>query len=488
MTKIVISSKPLNKITTDLVVAVDDSKEALFQSDNDSELSKKLSSAIRAFRNGNCRKEFLHHFDNNNSAKALLVFSSSSHRAHDLLESIKIFAARSLSVASDYGYSRVTFLLNGDKGINFVGAVTEGFVLGDYRFDKYLREKSATKIKVELVCKERVRRKANRDLKRAQIISNEVNRARDLVNEPGDQVYPSTLARFARKIAKDRNLGIAVIRGARLEKQRYNGLVAVGKGSVYPPCLIVLRYRPGKGSKRHLALVGKGITFDTGGISIKPSEEMWTMKGDMAGAAAVLGAMSAIAQLRPSISVTGIIAAAENFPGPDAQRPGDIFVAKNGKSIMVDNTDAEGRLVLTDALARAGEEKATHIVDAATLTGSVVRALGTSVAGIMGTDSDLVKLVIDAGKRHGEIYWELPLVEEYRAQLKTPYADLNNIGGKYAGAITAGLFLSEFVPSGASWVHLDIAGPFIIDKKWKYYSEGATGFGVKTFVELAELL
>ena len=202
----------------------------------------------------------------------------------------------------------------------------------------------------------------------------------------------------------------------------------------------------------------------------------------------MLAAMAAIAKLKPKVAVTGIIAAAENFPGPKAQRPGDIFVAKNGKSVMVDNTDAEGRLVLTDAFARVGEEKATHIVDAATLTGAVIRALGTSVAGIMGNDPDLVRAVIDAGARHGEAYWELPLIEEYRELLKSPYADLNNIGGKFAGAITAGLFLREFVPDGALWAHLDIAGPFILEKKWKYYPEGATGFGVKTFVRASRIV
>jgi len=208
----------------------------------------------------------------------------------------------------------------------------------------------------------------------------------------------------------------------------------------------------------------------------------------MAGGAAVLAAMAAIAKLKPKTAVTGIVAAAENFPGPKAQRPGDIFIAKNGKSVMVDNTDAEGRLVLSDALARAGEEKATHVVDAATLTGAVVSALGQAVAGILGNDPKLVRSVIDSGARRGETFWELPLVEEYRELLKTPYADLNNIGGKLAGTITAALFLQEFVPEDVAWAHLDIAGPFILEKKWKYYPEGATGFGVKTFVELAESL
>jgi leucyl aminopeptidase len=180
------------------------------------------------------------------------------------------------------------------------------------------------------------------------------------------------------------------------------------------------------------------------------------------------------------------VAAAENFPGDKAMRPGDIFIAKNGKSIVVDNTDAEGRLVLTDGLARAGEENATHIVDIATLTGACARALGSAVAGIMGDHPGLIQAVIGAGRNHGESYWELPLVEEYKEMLKTPYADINNIGGKLAGAITAGLFLREFVPEGTAWAHLDIAGPFMVEKKWKYYTEGATGFGLKTFVDLAE--
>jgi leucyl aminopeptidase len=187
------------------------------------------------------------------------------------------------------------------------------------------------------------------------------------------------------------------------------------------------------------------------------------------------------------VKVVGILCCAENMPDAHAQRPGDIFVAKNGKSVMVDNTDAEGRLVLTDGLARAGEEGATHVVDIATLTGAVVRALGPSVAGVMGTDRDLVQRVIRSGENHGEPFWELPLVEEYRDSLKTPFADLNNIAaGGLAGAITAGLFLREFVPQGVAWAHLDIAGPMFKDKEWKYYDAGAIGFGVKTLVDLCE--
>src|SRR5262249_15637029 len=256
-------------------------------------------------------------------------------------------------------------------------------------------------------------------------------------------------------------------------------------GSSHPPRLIRLAYRPKK-AKGHLAFVGKGITFDTGGISIKPADKMYEMKGDMSGGAAVLFAMKAMRKLKADVDVTGIVLTAEHFPDATAQRPGDIFYAKNGKSIMVDNTDAEGRLILTDGLHLAGEEGATHILDIATLTGACVRALGLSIAGIMGNDRKLIQAVIQSGENQGEAFWELPLPEEYKELLKTPYADINNIGGPVAGALTAGLFLQEFVPSGAAWAHLDIAGPFIREKDWKYYEAGATAFGLKTLVDLAE--
>jgi leucyl aminopeptidase len=249
--------------------------------------------------------------------------------------------------------------------------------------------------------------------------------------------------------------------------------------------LIRLTYRAKK-AKRRLALVGKGITFDTGGISIKPADKMWEMKGDMSGGAAVLFAMKAIGKLRPSVDVVGIVPTAENTPDANAQLPGDVFFAKNGKSIMVDNTDAEGRLILTDGLFQAGEEGATHIVDIATLTGACVRALGPSIAGAMGNSRDLIQAVIRSGRNHGEDFWELPLHPEYKEMIKAPCADVNNTGGPLAGAITAGLFLQEFVPEGAAWAHLDIAGPFIREKEWKYYEAGAIGFGLKTLVDLAQ--
>ena len=233
-----------------------------------------------------------------------------------------------------------------------------------------------------------------------------------------------------------------------------------------------------------LALVGKGITFDTGGISIKPSDKMWEMKGDCGGAAAVLGAMTLIAKTKPDIAVTGYLCLAENMPDKNAQRPGDIYTARNGKTIHVDNTDAEGRLVLADVLTYAAEQGATHVVDVATLTGACMVALGTNVAGLMGHDEKFVQQVRAVGQDAGEELWPLPLYGEYRGLLDFPHADLNNIGGRYGGALTAGIFLSEFVPKDVAWAHLDIAGPALQSGGWRYFSKGMTGFATRTLARL----
>src|SRR5438132_844020 len=255
---------------------------------------------------------------------------------------------------------------------------------------------------------------------------------------PANVCTPEYMADRAAEAAKEVGLEIEILDPSGLKARGYLGCLRVGQGSAHPPRMVILRHVPRKPSKETVALVGKGITFDTGGISLKPGDHMWEMKGDMAGAAAVLYSMRALGRLAPDVKVVGILCCAENFPDANAQRPGDIFTAKNGKSIVVDNTDAEGRLVLTDGLHRAGEEGATHVVDIATLTGACLRALGPSVAGVLGTDRELIRRVIRSGENHGEAFWELPLVEEYRDALKTPYADINNIAsGGLAGAIPA---------------------------------------------------
>jgi leucyl aminopeptidase len=484
--KISVVAQPLSKLKADLAVAVLDPDTALLDVEQP-ELKTVLDDARRAFKEERQKREIFHSFGAKSPIRNLLVFSTTLSKNFNIWENVRIFAAKSLGYARGYDLERLAFLLNGEAGARFVGKAVEGYLLGGYRFDKYKKEKpKGPDASVSVVVHPDDRAVSEEGLRRHTAVSEEVNRCRDIVNEPGAVIYPDTLARIAKKVASDRNLKCTILNEKQLEKQGYHGLVEVGKGSVHPPRMIILRYEPRRKSRHHVALVGKGITFDTGGISLKPPEGMFTMKGDMAGGAAVLFAMSAIGRLKPAVRVTGIIPAAENFPGNHAQRPGDIFVAKNGKSVMVDNTDAEGRLVLTDGLARAGEEGATHIIDIATLTGAVVRALGNSVAGVMGNNSDLVRAVIRSGENHGEMFWELPLVEEYKETLKTPYADLNNVGGKLAGAITAGLFLREFVPEKTAWAHLDIAGPFLLEKSWKYFGEGATGFGLKTMVDLCQ--
>ena len=270
-----------------------------------------------------------------------------------------------------------------------------------------------------------------------------------------------------------------------LEKEGFMGLVTVGKGSSHEPYMITLDYKPAKRtSKDHLVIVGKGLTFDTGGLCLKPPKSMPEMISDMSGAATALAAIQAIATLKIPIHVSAVCCLAENAIGNKSVLPGDIFKAKNGKTVMVDNTDAEGRLVLSDGLAEAGEIGATHIVDLATLTGAMVRALGYAVAGFFSNDDDLALKVINCGEACCEKFWSMPLEEEYADALKDKFADLKNTGSD-AGAISAALFLQEFVPENTAWAHWDIAGTAFSTKKWKYTEYGATGFGVQTLIELA---
>jgi leucyl aminopeptidase len=262
-------------------------------------------------------------------------------------------------------------------------------------------------------------------------------------------------------------------------------LLGVAQGSAEPPVLIVLRYRPLQAaSSAHLGLVGKGVTFDSGGISIKPSDGMEKMKYDMAGGAAMLGAMRAIAQIRPALPVTAFIPCVENMPGGRAQRPGDIVAAMSGKTIEVINTDAEGRLILADALVYARRQGCTHLVDAATLTGAIVVALGHLNVGLFANDDAMRDRVLQAARASGERTWPMPLEEDYKEYLKSAFADLANVGGRWGGAITAAIFLKEFAEE-TPWVHLDIAGTAWLDESKPYLAKGPTGIPVRTLVRLA---
>jgi len=485
-----LSFQPVSKTPVDLLVVVLDAEKTLHDID-DAQVRAHVERAAAGFRDKSLKREYFATLPDGAGVRSVVVYWGPQLASWNLWENVKTFTARGLRLARDYRLPRVGVVANTNEAAPFVGKVVEGAVIGTYTFDRYRQEKDeffAKDLQVTLLV--HPDHEADAEARRARYIwvSENANRARDLINEPGDVVTPERIATEAQEIAREVDLEIDVLDPAALEARGYQGILHVGAGSRYPGRMVVLRHIPRRASKETVALVGKGITFDTGGISLKPGDKMWEMKGDMGGAAAVLFAMRSLGRLRPDLRVVGILCCAENMPDAGAQRPGDIFIAKNGKSVMVDNTDAEGRLVLTDGLARAGEEGATHVLDIATLTGAVLRALGPSVAGVMGTDPDLVQRVIRSGEHHGEAFWELPLVDEYKESLKNPFADVNNIAaGGLAGAITAGLFLREFVPEDVAWAHLDIAGPMFRDKDWKYYEGGgAIGFGVKTLVDLCE--
>lgn len=479
-----ISSQPFSQLKTDLAVVIDFVDHKCYQID-DNEADHLVNRTIEKVKDKKLKGDFFTSYGDTANIKHLLVTSTGLIKYHDGLEAIRIAASAIVSTVKRFSLEKVTILLNGPDGEQAAGAVAEGLILGSYLFNKYLKEKEDVAFQVELVVNPYEKEKVEARVKAAALIAETVNEARDMVNEPSGIMTPEAMAQAARKIARDTGLKCTVLDEKQLQKHEYNGLLSVGGGSSNPPRLIILQYTPKKTeTDAHLAFVGKGVTFDTGGISIKPAKDMWYMKGDMAGAGAVLYAMKAIAQLAPSMRVTGIVAAAENCVDANAQNPGNIFVAKNGKSIHVDNTDAEGRLILTDGLFRAGEEGATHIIDVATLTGGCVVALGKEIAGAMG-DDNLVQTIINAGQNVGEKYWHLPLPAEYNELLKLSFADVNNSGGRWGSPLLAGLFLQNFVPENTTWAHLDIAGTAFNQSKWKYYqTDGATGFAVRTFVDV----
>ncbi|HPK02252.1 MAG TPA: leucyl aminopeptidase [Candidatus Sumerlaeota bacterium] len=410
-------------------------------------------------------------------------------------EKIRILGGKTWDLALDRHARRIVLMLDGRHGPDAAPLAAEGLALRAYRFTKYKKgAEPKREPSVTLVVSDTNRAAVGRAVKRRLTVIESVNAARDLVNEPGSALTPADLEQAARAVARRRGLKITVLNEPELRKQGYNGLLTVGRGGTVPPRMIILRYQPaGRGARKdvHLGLLGKGVTFDTGGISIKPSARMWEMKGDMGGAAAALFAMDAIAQLKPAVAVTAILVTAQNYVDRNSVLPGDIFVAKNGKTVHVDNTDAEGRLILSDGLCRMGEERVTHLVDAATLTGAVVRALGPALTGVLGNDQ-FADEVIEIAATQGEPCWRLPLVEEYRQWLDIEVADLNNISNPacslYAGATTAALFLREFVPQGVHWAHLDIAGTSLVTGQYKYFRPGATGVMVRTMAALAERL
>ncbi len=364
-------------------------------------------------------------------------------------------------------------------------ALAEGSVLGAYQFTRYKSKADPDKLERVAVIGTGGKR-VQSALALGQRIGEGIVIARDLVNEPGGSMTPVRLAEAAVEIAEREGLQITVLGLDEIREAGLGGLLGVNRGSAQPPQFIELSYAPAT-PRGHLALVGKGITFDSGGLSIKTGAGMMTMKSDMGGAAAILGAFSAITAVAPRVRVTGYIPATDNMTGSDATRPGDVLKIRNGKTVEVLNTDAEGRLILADALSLASEAKPDAIVDLATLTGAVEVALGNRIAGLMGNDEAWIDQVRAAAGAVGERVWPLPLPEDYRKRIDSDVADLRNISRTTdGGSLTAGLFLREFVGEGIPWAHLDIAGAAWSNDVDGEVVKGGTGFGVRTLLELAK--
>lgn len=360
-------------------------------------------------------------------------------------------------------------------------AVAEGVSLGAYRFTRYHDDPDGGKLSEVVVAGS-----DDEALALGARVGEAVCFTRDLVNEPGGSLTPPAFAEAATGVAEREDLRITVLGEDEIREQAMGGLLGVNRGSAQPPVFVQLAHEPeGAGPDTPtIALVGKGITFDAGGLDIKTAEGMLTMKCDMAGAGAVLGAMSAVAAVAPDVRVAAYLPSTDNMLGPDATRPGDVLTIRGGTTVEIGNTDAEGRLILADALSLATEGGPAAVIDLATLTGACMVALGPRWAGLMGNDDGWTAQVQAAAQRAGEPVWPLPLPDEYREQLDSPIADLRNVGSRYGGALTAGLFLREFVAEGVPWAHLDIAGPAFSEEPGDLGPKGGTGFGVRTLLEL----
>ncbi len=368
--------------------------------------------------------------------------------------------------------------------------LAEGVELGAYRFAKYFTGDRRPKVElaeVQIGAAGKLPTDSKKQIDLGQAIGRAVNLSRDLSNEPPNVIYPATLASTAEKMAKASGLKIQVFDHKEILRRGMLLIDAVGRGSVRDPRFIHISYVPRTKAKKKFVFVGKGVTFDTGGISIKPAAGMQEMKHDMSGAANIVGLMAAVAAIKPDVEVHGLIAAAENMPDGNAYRPGDIWKSLDGKTVEIVNTDAEGRLILADALAYGRALKPDYLIDNATLTGACLVALGASCTGFYATNDTIGDQFSKAAGLAGETMWRMPLLEDLRDQIRSDVADVKQTGDRYGGSITAALFLREFIGDTKNWIHADIAGPAATDRPsgWTQ-AKGATGHGVLTFLELIE--
>lgn len=358
-----------------------------------------------------------------------------------------------------------------DVNVDYGKSAAIGAIIADYAYDKYKSEKAHHLDEITFA------RFSENDLNEGIIFGEAMKFTRDLANTPAQIATPTKLSEIAKELE---GIETKVFDKEEIARMGMGAYLAVGQGSVQPPKFIHMKYT-GKNVKKKIALIGKGICFDSGGLDIKPASSMLTMKDDMSGAACILGVMRALAKLKPDMEVHGIIAACENMPSGSSYKPGDILTAKNGKTIEIDNTDAEGRLTLADALCYACELGVDEVIDIATLTGACMVALGTVASGIMGNDEEMINRVIETAKESGETFWQLPMFKEYFDSLRSDIADMKNTGSRNGGASAAGLFLQQFVKD-TKWCHIDIAGTAYIEKPQKEFIAGATGAGVRTLL------
>jgi len=414
------------------------------------------------------------------------TFSASDLRklAGAAVRTLKAKSVRSFAFAAPDG-SAGNARIAPDKAVRAIveGALIGGFEPGYYKSDRSDEEQKIEALTIVVKGDAKVLKSA---VETGQIVGESQNFTRDLVNEPSNRMTPAILAERAQKMAEETGLKCEVFGPDEIKELKMGAFWGVAQGSDEPPALIVLRYEPrGAAKSVHLGLVGKGITFDTGGISIKPAEGMEKMKYDMAGGATMIGAMRAIALLKPKVKVTAVVMATENMPSGKAQKPGDVQIAMSGKSIEIINTDAEGRLVLADGLTYARQLGCTHLVDAATLTGAVVVALGYVNVGVFASDDPMYERFAKALKQSGEKMWRLPLDDEYKELLKSNIADMTNAGTRYGGAIFAAMFLKEF-SEDTPWIHLDIAGTAWMEEQKPWIAKGPSGIALRSLVEFAK--
>ena len=418
-------------------------------------------------------------------AKRLLLVSGGSAKKFSSYELRRVGGAAVRALKSRGLRSFAVILPPSVPAEEAVGAIVEGAIVGNFDPDYYRSDRKDQKIDtITLVSEKNANQAAlEKAAAVAQIIGESQNFTRDLVNEPSNRMTPTILADRAKKMCQEVGLKCEVYGADKIKEMKMGAFWSVAQGSDEPPALIVMRYEPaGAPEKPVLGLVGKGITFDTGGISIKPADGMEKMKYDMAGGATMIGAMRAIALLKPKVKVIGIVCATENMPSGHAQKPGDVQIAMSGKSIEIINTDAEGRLVLADGLYYARQLGATHLVDAATLTGAVVVALGYANAGVFANDDAIYERFHKANQKAGEKMWRLPLDDEYKDQIRSSIADIMNTGGRWGGAINAAMFLQEFAED-TPWIHLDIAGTAWMEEQKPWIAKGPSGIALRSLVE-----